>query len=201
MLQLKYSKFQFEAGTDEAGRGCLAGPVVAAAVILPDGFSHPLLNDSKQLTEKQRNILRPFIEKNAISYAVCFLDATTIDKINILQASILAMQKAILKLSVKPEFIIVDGNKFDPINGIPHQTIVKGDTKYRSIAAASILAKTYRDTFMEKIAAEFPKYAWHKNKGYPTKEHRNAIKLYGVTKYHRMSFKLLPTQLEIKFPE
>lgn len=201
MLQLKYSKFQFEAGTDEAGRGCLAGPVVAAAVILPDGFSHPLLNDSKQLTEKQRNILRPFIEKNAISYAVCFLDATTIDKINILQASILAMQKAILKLSVKPEFIIVDGNKFHPINGIPHQTIVKGDTKYRSIAAASILAKTYRDTFMEKIAAEFPKYAWHKNKGYPTKEHRNAIKLYGVTKYHRMSFKLLPTQLEIKFPE
>jgi len=201
MLQLKYSKFQFEAGTDEAGRGCLAGPVVAAAVILPNGFSHPLLNDSKQLTEKQRNILRPFIEKNAISYAVCFLDAATIDKINILQASILAMQKAILRLSVKPEFIIVDGNKFHAINDIPHQTIVKGDTKYRSIAAASILAKTYRDTFMGKIATEFPKYAWHKNKGYPTKEHRKAIKLFGVTKYHRMSFKLLPTQLEIKFPK
>ena len=201
MLQLKYSKFQYEAGTDEAGRGCLAGPVVAAAVILPDDFSHPLLNDSKLLSEKQRNILKPVIEQNAVAYAVCFLDAETIDKINILQASILAMQKAILKLSVKPEFIVVDGNKFHPLNGIPHKTIIKGDAKFMNIAAASVLAKTYRDTFMEKIATEFPKYAWHKNKGYPTKEHRNAIKLYGTTKYHRMTFKLLPTQLELKFPE
>ncbi len=201
MLQLKYSKFQYEAGTDEAGRGCLAGPVVAAAVILPDDFSHPLLNDSKLLSEKQRNILKPVIEQNAVAYAVCFLDAETIDKINILQASILAMQKAILKLSVKPEFIVVDGNKFHPLNGIPHKTIIKGDAKFMNIAAASVLAKTYRDTFMEKIATEFPKYAWHKNKGYPTKEHRNAIKLYGTTKYHRMTFKLLPKQLELKFPE
>ncbi len=201
MLQLKYSKFQYEAGTDEAGRGCLAGPVVAAAVILPDDFSHPLLNDSKLLSEKQRNILKPVIEQNAVAYAVCFLDAETIDKINILQASILAMQKAILKLSVKPEFIVVDGNKFHPLNGIPHKTIIKGDAKFMNIAAASILAKTYRDMFMEKIATEFPKYAWHKNKGYPTKEHRNAIKLYGTTKYHRMTFKLLPTQLELKLPE
>ena len=201
MLQLKYSKYKFEAGTDEAGRGCLAGPVVAAAVILPDDFSHPLLNDSKQLTEKQREKLRPFIEHKALAYAVCFLDAPVIDKINILQASILAMQKAIGKLSVTPEFIIVDGNKFKPYKDIPHQTIVKGDAKFMSIAAASILAKTYRDEYMQKIAGDFPQYAWHKNKGYPTKEHRNAIKLFGTTKYHRMSFKLLPTQLELKFPE
>ncbi len=201
MLQLKYSKHKFEAGTDEAGRGCLAGPVVAAAVILPDDFSHPLLNDSKQLTEKQREKIRPFIEQNALAYAVCFLDAPVIDKINILQASILAMQKAIDKLKVTPEFIIVDGNKFKPYNDIPHQTIVKGDAKFMSIAAASILAKTHRDEYMQKIAKEFPQYAWHKNKGYPTKEHRNAIKLFGTTKYHRMSFKLLPTQLELKFPE
>ena len=201
MLQLKYSNFKFEAGTDEAGRGCLAGPVVASAVILPDDFEHPLLNDSKLLTEKQRVKLRPFIEKNALAYAVCFVDAQEIDKINILQSSILAMQRAILKLAVKPEFIIVDGNKFNPLNDIPHQTIVKGDAKFMSIAAASVLAKTYRDEYMEKIAKEFPKYAWHKNKGYPTKEHRNAIKLYGTTKYHRMSFKLLPTQLEFSFPD
>ncbi|HFS67308.1 MAG TPA: ribonuclease HII [Flavobacteriia bacterium] len=200
MLQLKFSKFKLEAGTDEAGRGCLAGPVVAAAVILPDDFKHPLLNDSKLLSEKQRLELRPFIEKNALAYAVCFVDAAKIDKINILQASILAMQKSILKLSVKPEFIIVDGNKFNPLKDIPHQTIIKGDSKFMSIAAASVLAKTYRDEFMEKIAKKFPDYAWHKNKGYPTKEHRSAIKNYGTTKYHRMSFKLLPIQLEIEFP-
>jgi ribonuclease HII len=201
MLKLKYSKFKIEVGTDEAGRGCLAGPVVAAAVVLPDDFSHPFLNDSKQLSEKQRRLLRPYIEKNAIAYAVSFLDASKIDEINILQASILAMQNAISNLSVKPEFIIVDGNKFKPYKDVPHQTIVKGDSKFMSIASASILAKTYRDEFMEKIAKEHPNYAWHKNKGYPTKKHREAIKLFGITKYHRKSFKLLSTQLEIKFPE
>ncbi len=201
MLQLKYSKYSLEAGTDEAGRGCLAGPIVAAAVILPNNFSHPFLNDSKLLTEKRRQQLRPFIEENAISYAVHFIDAPKIDKINILQASILAMHKAILKLSVTPEFVIVDGNKFNPLQNIPHQTIVKGDAKFMSIAAASVLAKTYRDEFMEKIAKKYPNYAWQKNKGYPTKEHREAIKLFGTTKYHRMSFKLLPTQLELNFPE
>jgi len=201
MLQLKYSEYKFEAGTDEAGRGCLAGPVVASAVILPDDFSHPLLNDSKLLTEKQRQILRPFIEQNALAYAVSFIDAKKIDEINILQASILAMHQAILKLSITPDFVIVDGNKFNPLNNIPHQTIVKGDSKFMSIAAASVLAKTYRDEFMEKIAQEYPDYAWHKNKGYPTKEHRKAIKLNGVTKFHRLSFKLLPTQLEFVFPD
>ena len=201
MLQLKYSKFTLEAGTDEAGRGCLAGPVVAAAVILPNNFSHPFLNDSKLLTEKQRQQLRPFIEENAVSYAVHFIDAPKIDKINILQASILAMHKAVLKLSVTPEFVIVDGNKFNPLQNIPHKTIVKGDSKFMSIAAASVLAKTYRDEFMEKIAKKHPNYAWHKNKGYPTKEHREAIRLFGTTKYHRMTFKLLPTQLELNFPE
>ncbi len=201
MLKQKFSKYTYEAGTDEAGRGCLAGPVVAAAVILPDNFKHELLNDSKQLTEKQRIELRPYIEKNALAFAVCFLDEKKIDEVNILQASILAMQTAIGNLKIKPEFIIVDGNKFKPYKDIPHQTIVKGDAKYKSIAAASVLAKTYRDGFMEKIAIEHPQYHWQKNKGYPTKQHRDAIREFGVTKYHRMSFKLLPTQLEFNFPE
>lgn len=195
MLKQKFSTYKLEAGTDEAGRGCLAGPVVAAAVILPDDFEHELLNDSKQLTHKQREILRPFIEKHALAYAVAFIDEKKIDKINILQASILAMQTAIGKLKIQPNFIIVDGNKFKPYKDIPYETIVKGDAKYKSIAAASVLAKTYRDDFMLKIGEKHPEYFWHKNKGYPTKQHRAAIKEFGATKYHRMSFKLLPTQL------
>jgi len=199
MLTLKYSKYNLEVGTDEAGRGCLAGPVVAAAVILPDDFEHPLLNDSKQLTEKQREKLRPFIEKHALSYAVAFVDAPKIDKINILQASILAMQKSIGKLKIVPEFIIVDGNKFKPYKDIPYKTIVKGDAKFMSIAAASVLAKTYRDDYMQKIAKKFPDYYWHKNKGYPTKQHRAGIREFGITKYHRKTFRLLPTQLEFDF--
>lgn len=196
-LKSFFAKNLLEAGTDEAGRGCLAGPVVAAAVILPIDFQHPLLNDSKQLSEKQRNELRPIIEKEAIAYSVAFIPEEKIDEINILQASILGMHQSIEKLTVKPEHIIVDGNKFKPYKDIPHKTIVKGDAKYLSIAAASILAKTYRDEFMEKIDAEFPQYYWKKNKGYPTKQHRDAIREFGSTKFHRKSFKLLPEQLKL----
>ena len=201
MLKLKYSTYNYEAGTDEAGRGCLAGPVVAAAVILPDNFEHELLNDSKQLTEKQREKLRPYIEKHALAYAVAFVDEKKIDEINILQSSILAMHHSIKKLTIQPDFIIVDGNKFKPYKKIPHQTIVKGDAKYMSIAAASVLAKTYRDEYMQKIAKEFPHYFWEKNKGYPTKQHRNGIREFGITKYHRKTFRLLPTQLEFDFDD
>jgi ribonuclease HII len=197
MLSINYSGILLEAGTDEAGRGCLAGPVVAAAVILPNNFNHPFLNDSKQLSEKKRQLLRPIIEENAIAFAVAFVDEKQIDKINILQASILAMHKAIDKLKIKPEFIIVDGNKFKTYKDIPHQTIVKGDSKFLSIAAASILAKTYRDEFMEKIDAAYPDYNWKKNKGYPTKEHREGIREFGITKYHRKSFRLLPEQIKL----
>ncbi len=195
MLKNKFSKFKLEVGTDEAGRGCLAGPVVAAAVILPKNFKHKLLNDSKQLTHKQREILRPYIEKHALAYAVAFVDEKIIDKINILQSSILAMQTSIGKLKIKPDFIIVDGNKFKPYKDIPYETIVKGDAKYKSIAAASVLAKTYRDDFMVKIGEKHPEYFWSKNKGYPTKQHRDAIREFGITKYHRKTFRLLPTQL------
>lgn len=195
----KYSACFLECGTDEAGRGCLAGPVTAAAVILPENFSLDLLNDSKQLSEKTREQLKPIIEAQAISFAVTHLDPLVIDKINILNASIKAMQESILKLSPTPEYIIVDGNRFKPINQIPYTTIVKGDSKYLSIAAASVLAKTYRDNYMDKIHEEFPMYNWKKNKGYPTTEHREAIKKYGTTKYHRMSFRLLPEQLKLDF--
>ncbi len=197
MLEQNYSGKTLEAGTDEAGRGCLSGPVVAAAVILPEDFEHPFLNDSKQLSEKKRNELRPYIEEHALAYGVAFIHNEEVDEINVLQASITGMHRAIAKLSVVPEFIIVDGNKFKPYDEIPHQTIVKGDAKYKSIAAASVLAKTYRDEFMEKIHLEFPDYDWNKNKGYPTKAHREAIKEFGVTKYHRKSFKLLPQQLTL----
>ena len=197
MLKLNYSTFSLEAGTDEAGRGCLCGPVVAAAVILPKGFSHELLNDSKKLSEKQRKLLRPFIEENAICFSVSFVDQVEIDNLNILQASITAMHRAIDKLKTTPEFIIIDGNKFKPYKNIPFKTIVKGDAKYMSIAAASILAKTYRDDFMAKIDEKFPDYNWKKNKGYPTKEHRNAIRKFGATPFHRKSFKLLPEQLKL----
>jgi len=197
-LKKRYLKNSIEVGTDEAGRGCLAGPVVAAAVILPEDFEHPLLNDSKQLTEKQRELLRPFIEKNAIAYGVSYINEQKIDEINILQASILAMHKAIEKLTVTPEHIIVDGNKFKPYKNIPYKTIVKGDAKFMSIAAASVLAKTYRDEFMQKIDLEFPAYFWKKNKGYPTKQHREAIREFGITSYHRKTFRLLPEQLKLK---
>jgi len=191
-LKSKYSKFSIEVGTDEAGRGCLSGPVVAAAVILPKNFKHPLLDDSKKLSEKQRQLLRPIIEEKALAYSVGIVDEKEIDAINILQASILAMHKAIDSLSLVPDFIIVDGNKFNTYKTIPHQTIIKGDAKYKSIAAASILAKTYRDDLMEKLHKEHPSYNWKKNKGYPTKEHRKAIREHGSCDYHRKTFRLLP---------
>ena len=198
MLAINFSGFSLEVGTDEAGRGCLAGPVVAAAVILPADFSHPFLNDSKQLSEKKRFDLRPIIEENAISFGVSFVMQEEVDELNVLQASITAMHRAIDALKISPEFIIVDGNKFRKYQQIPHQTIVKGDSKYRSIAAASILAKTYRDGYMEKIHQEFPNYFWDKNKGYPTVEHRNAIREFGANIHHRKTFKLLSEQLKLE---
>lgn len=190
-----------EAGCDEAGRGPLAGPVYAAAVILPSDFYYKPLNDSKQLTEKQRYELRPIIEERAISWAVGIVTAEEIDKLNILRSSILAMHRALEQLKPQPEHIIVDGNRFYQYNKVPHHTIVKGDGKYLSIAAASILAKTYRDDFMNKIAEEYPMYGWAKNKGYPTKAHREAIEKYGPSPYHRMSFNLTVKQLKMDFGE
>ena len=198
MLSLNFSSFLLESGTDEAGRGCLAGPVTAAAVILPESFENKILNDSKQLTEKAREQLRPIIEELAISFAVTHLEPVVIDNINILNASIKAMQESILKLNPKPEYIIVDGNRFKPVLDIPHSCIVKGDAKFMSIAAASVLAKTYRDEYMNRIHEEFPMYNWKQNKGYPTQEHREAIRKYGITKYHRISFRLLPEQLKLE---
>jgi ribonuclease HII len=195
MLLLNHTNYILECGTDEAGRGCLAGPVTAAAVILPEGFKNSILNDSKQISEKKRYLLKPIIEEQALSFGVAHVFQEEVDTINILNASILAMHLSIDKLNETPEFIIVDGNKFKPYKNIPHETIIKGDGKYLSIAAASILAKTYRDLYMEGIHKEFPMYNWKQNKGYPTKEHRAAIKKYGITKYHRKSFRLLPDQL------
>lgn len=186
-----------EAGCDEAGRGCLSGAVFAAAVILPPDFECDLLNDSKKLTEKQRYELRPLIEEKAIAYAVGIVTPGEIDQINILKASFLAMHRAIEQLKVKPEHLLIDGNRFTPYSDIPHTCIVKGDGKYQSIAAASILAKTYRDDYMDRIHQEYPVYAWDKNKGYPTKAHRAAIAQYGPCKYHRMSFQLLDRQLTL----
>jgi ribonuclease HII len=197
MLLTKFSDFILECGTDEAGRGCIAGPVTAAAVMLPDEFKSELLNDSKQLSEKIRVKLKFIIEEKAISFSVTHLEPLIIDEINILNASIKAMQKSILKLDPLPNYIIVDGNRFKPINNIPFSTIIKGDSKYMSIAAASVLAKTYRDEYMNRIHEEFPMYNWKQNKGYPTIEHREAIRKYGITKYHRMSFRLLPEQLKL----
>jgi ribonuclease HII len=197
MLQFKFSNFEIECGTDEAGRGCLAGPVTAAAIILPKNFELSLLNDSKQLSEKTREKLKLIIEEKAISFSVTHLEPLIIDEINILNASIKAMQNSILKLEPLPNYIIVDGNRFKPINNIPFSTIIKGDSKYMSIAAASVLAKTYRDEYMDRIHEEFPMYNWKQNKGYPTIEHREAIRKYGVTKHHRMSFRLLPEQLKL----
>ncbi|MFD2824434.1 ribonuclease HII [Lacinutrix iliipiscaria] len=198
MLKLSYSDFKFECGTDEAGRGCLAGPVTAAAVILPTSFSNHILNDSKQLSEKKREVLKPIIESEAITFGVAHVFQDTIDRINILNASILAMHKSIDKLQQVPEYIIVDGNKFKPYHNIPFETIVKGDGQFLSIAAASVLAKTHRDIYMNKIHNEYPMYNWKQNKGYPTIEHREAIKKYGITKYHRKSFRLLPEQLKLE---
>lgn len=199
MLKFKFSDFEIECGTDEAGRGCLAGPVTAAAIILPNEFEISFLNDSKQLSETIRDMLKPLIEEKAISFSVTHIEPLIIDKINILNASIKAMQESILKLNPMPNYIIVDGNRFKPVKDIPFSTIVKGDSKFMSIAAASVLAKTYRDDYMNKIHEEFPMYNWKKNKGYPTTEHREAIKKYGVTKYHRMSFRLIPEQLKLEF--
>ena len=199
MLQSNYSGFKLEAGTDEAGRGCLSGPVVAAAVILPEDFYHPLLNDSKQLSEKNRNLLKPIIEEEALAFGVSFIYQEEVDEINVLQASITGMHRALDALKIQPEFIIVDGNKFKNYNDIPHKTIVKGDSKYLSIAAASVLAKTYRDAYMQKIHEEFTMYNWKKNKGYPTKEHREAIRKFGATVHHRKTFKLLPEQFKLDF--
>ena len=198
MLKNNYHEGMIEAGCDEAGRGCLAGSVYAAAVILPPDYHNELLNDSKQLTEKRRYALREVIQRDAVAWAVGIVTPEEIDKINILHASILAMHRALDQLKVRPEAIIVDGNKFKPYGDLPHATIVKGDGKYLSIAAASILAKTYRDDYMANIAKEYPQYDWSGNKGYPTKKHRQAIKLYGATPYHRRSFNLLgDSQLEL----
>ena len=197
MLKNNFSRYKLEVGTDEAGRGCLSGPVVAAAVILPLDFYHELLNDSKQISEAKRKILRPIIEKEALAFGVSFIHHEEVDQLNVLQASITGMQRAISDMKISPEFIIVDGNKFKPYQEIPYKTIVKGDAKFMSIAAASVLAKTYRDDFMEKIHEEYPAYNWKQNKGYPTKEHRKAIQEFGITKYHRKTFKLLQTQLKL----
>ena len=195
MLLNTHSNLILESGTDEAGRGCLAGPVTAAAVILPKNFKNSILNDSKQLSEKKRDLLKPIIESQALTFAVAHVFQEEIDDINILNASILAMHKSIEQLQPQPEFIIVDGNRFKPFKDIPFETIIKGDSKYLSIAAASVLAKTYRDLYMNKIHEEFPMYNWKQNKGYPTKEHRRAIAEFGITKYHRKTFRLLPEVL------
>ena len=202
MLLNHYYEGLVEAGCDEAGRGCLAGSVYAAAVILPDGYENELLNDSKQLTEKQRYLLREIIQRDAVAWAVGVVTPEEIDKINILNASILAMHRALDQLQVRPQAVIVDGNRFKKYQDLPHTTIVKGDGKYLSIAAASILAKTYRDDYMNELAEKYPYYDWASNKGYPTKKHREAIRQYGTSPYHRMSYNLLGDgQLSIDFGE
>ena len=199
MLQLSYQNKLIEAGCDEAGRGCLAGPVFAAAVVLPNGFEHELLNDSKQLSESNRYLLREVIEKESIAYAVGICSQTEIDEINILNASFLAMHKAIDQLKVTPELLLIDGNRFKAYPNIDHLCIVKGDSKFMSIAAASILAKTYRDDYMNELHAKYPMYKWSKNKGYPTKDHRDAIAEFGPCEHHRTTFTLLPNQLSLGF--
>lgn len=197
MLKSAFTKDKIEVGVDEVGRGCLAGPVVAAAVILPKKYKNKILNDSKKLTEKKRLILDDEIKNDALFWAIAEVDNHEIDKINILKASFLAMHKAMDKLDQIPEFILVDGNRFIPYNDIQHECIIKGDGEYLSIAAASVLAKNYRDKLMADLAIKHPYYGWEKNAGYPTKQHREGIKKHGITDYHRKSFQLLPKQLEI----
>ena len=196
-LKKFHRKGVLEAGCDEAGRGCLAGPVVAAAVILPVKFDHPLLDDSKKLTESQRELLRPIIESNSLAWAVGVVDVREIDEINILNASFLAMHRAIDQLTSRPELLLIDGNRFKQYNNIEHQCIIKGDGIYRSIAAASVLAKTHRDELMKGLHELFPAYGWGKNKGYPSTDHRMAIRKHGACVHHRMSFTLLPKQLQL----
>lgn len=197
LLQAFYQAKLTEAGCDEAGRGCLAGPVFAASVILPDNFFHPLLNDSKQVSEKNRNELRKIIEAESIAFAVASIDNEEIDRINILKASFKAMHLALDKLKMKPGLLLIDGNRFSRYKRIPHRCIIKGDEKFSSIAAASILAKTYRDEYMCRVHKEFPHYAWHSNKGYGTLEHRNAIEQHGLCKFHRKSFRIHSPQTEL----
>ncbi|GHT81883.1 ribonuclease HII [Bacteroidia bacterium] len=190
-----FDSIGIEAGCDEAGRGCLAGPVTAAAVILPKDYFHPLLNDSKQVSEAHRNELRGHIEANALAWAVASVDNNKIDEINILRASFLAMHRAIVKLKITPELLLIDGNRFSPYKKIPHECIVQGDAKFAGIAAASILAKTHRDAYMQQLHKKYPMYGWAQNKGYPTELHRNAIAQHGITPYHRKTFALLPEKL------
>ena len=201
MLLPHYFEGKIEAGCDEAGRGCLAGSVYAAAVILPKGYDNPLLNDSKQLTEKRRYTLRDTIVRDAVAWAIGIVTPEEIDKINILNASFLAMHRALDQLTVRPEAIIVDGNRFTPYHAVPYATIVKGDGKYQAIAAASILAKTFRDDYMNRLAIEYPYYDWQKNKGYPTRAHREGIRLHGITPYHRKSYNLLGSEPMLPFDD
>lgn len=201
MLESHYFDGMTEAGCDEAGRGCLAGSVYAAAVILPPDYQNPRLNDSKKLTAKTRRELREEIMSDAVAWAVGVVTPEEIDRINILNASFLAMHRALDALSVRPEAVIVDGNRFKPYRDLPYATIVKGDGKYQAIAAASILAKTFRDDYMDRLAEEYPYYGWHSNKGYPTREHREGIRLYGITPYHRKSYNLLGGELPLRFEE
>jgi ribonuclease HII len=197
MLRSSFSKIHKEAGCDEAGRGCLAGPVVAAAVVLPKKYKHSLLNDSKQLTKSERELLRVDIQRDALAWAVAEVSSSEIDTINILNASFKAMHNAIMKLNVLPTLLLIDGNRFIPYGDIPHECIVKGDGKFLSIAAASVLAKTYRDDLMSELALQYPGYGWETNMGYPTEAHREGIRRLGITPYHRKSFQLLPPQLEL----
>ena len=197
LLPFFHNKF-CEAGIDEAGRGCFAGPVFAAAVILPKDFHHPVLNDSKQLTKEQRDLLRPVIEKEAIAYAVAKIDNEEIDRINILQASFKAMHKALHKLPTKPEYLLIDGNRFKRFRGIPHSCVIKGDGIYTSIAAASVLAKTYRDAYMQNLHRKYKMYSWKTNKGYGTREHRSAIEQHGLCPYHRKSFNIFSAKLTVE---
>ena len=197
MLLSSFTGTKIEAGCDEAGRGCLAGPVVAAAVILPLDYTNKYLNDSKKLSAKSRLDLRQIIENEALAFQVAFVDNNEIDQINILNASFLAMHRAVDGLKVAPELLLIDGNRFNPYKGIPHETIIKGDGKYLSIAAASVLAKTYRDEYMLTLTEDYPQYDWASNKGYPTKAHRDGIRRHGITPFHRKSFQLLPAQTEL----
>lgn len=199
MLAACFTKTKIEAGCDEAGRGCYAGPVVAAAVILPKNFKHPLLNDSKKLSESQREILRPIIEEQAIAWGIGVIDHEEIDRTNILKASFKAMHKAIDQLTKRPALLLIDGNRFIPYSQIPHQCFVKGDGRFASIAAASIIAKTYRDRLMQDLHTEFPQYGWDRNKGYGTATHRKAIEIHGLCRYHRKSFRLLPEQGKLDY--